>query len=265
VKATPSPNATLSSMLGETRWIRRSTPFPCVMAYNVFRPDVYHRLAEAFTELLRGAEGRSYLKAHDIHGCSITADVAEMLDPLVSRPWHDLLARALGITATGQVACGLHHHRIGSQHGFPHNDLNPGWFARTAGPDELVVGGPEVEYTTGVARQPGVVPVESVRAASVLFYLANPPWEPGDGGATGLYTSGADDIERPAVAMPPVNNALLAFECTPRSYHGFISNRRRPRNSIVMWLHRTKAEVVSRWGADAIVPYGRMPHKERAT
>ena len=28
---------------------------------------------------------------------------------------------------------------------------------------------------------------ETIRAVSVLFYLANPEWEPGDGGETALF------------------------------------------------------------------------------
>ena len=48
-----------------------------------------------------------------------------------------------------------------------------------------------------------------------LYYLANPRWEPGDGGSTGLFTSADDSIEAPSAEMPPINNSLLLFECTP--------------------------------------------------
>jgi hypothetical protein len=153
---------------------------------------------------------------------------------------------------------------VGSQHGFPHNDLNPGWFLTSPLPDDLAIAGSDIEYTTGTVLDETTEsePIETIRAASVLFYLANRKWEIGDGGGTGLYRSGKDDIERPVAMVPPLNNSMLMFECTPVSYHGFISNHRNPRNSIVMWLHRPKQEVVERWGERAIVPYGRVPRQK---
>jgi hypothetical protein len=45
----------------------------------------------------------------------------------------------------------------------------------------------------------------------------------------------------------------MMFECRPNSYHGFISNKRGARNSMIMWLHRPKQDVIDRWGEDAIV------------
>jgi hypothetical protein len=52
--------------------------------------------------------------------------------------------------------------------------------------------------------------------------------------------------------VPPINNSMLLFECTPYSYHSFISNRRSVRNCLVMWLHRPKEEVTARWGETVI-------------
>jgi 2OG-Fe(II) oxygenase superfamily len=172
----------------------------------------------------------------------------------VSREWHDLLARIVGVTATGDVSASVHHHDPGGASGWPHNDLNPGWFAEpAAGPDEVRLAAEgDVGYHHGT-RPEGVPARETVRAVSLLFYLANPPWSPGDGGETGLYESVRAD--RPSVAVPPVNNSLVAFECTPFSYHGFISNHRAPRNSVVMWLHRDRGEAVERWGEQSIVSW----------
>jgi hypothetical protein len=245
----------LADVLERRRWIRRSEPFPHVIAYDVFRPEVYRRIEEAFTAVLESVNGQPYLQEHDIQGRNLDADIAGLFDPLVTRPWHDLLAHVLGIPATGQVACGLHHHRVRSKDGFPHNDLNPGWFGEEARPGGLTISGPDVHYTTGRSLN-GKQPIEAIRAAAVLYYVANPPWEPGDGGATGLYRSAKDPIQHPVGAIPPINNSMFMFECTPQSFHGFIGNRRKPRNSIIMWLHRPKADVVRRWGEHAIVPYG---------
>ncbi len=43
------------------------------------------------------------------------------------------------------------------------------------------------------------------------------------------------------------------FECTPYSCHTFLTNTRNPRNNLVLWVHRTKTEAVSRWGERSIV------------
>jgi len=253
----------LAGYLLSRRWLRRSHPFAHVVAYDVFVPGVYAALCARFDEMLAGLNGHAYLDAHDIFGTTVTPASAAGLQPFASRAWHDLLATIVGVRATGHVALGMHHHKVGSADGFPHNDLNSGWFAADPGPGAIELSQPEVvEYTTGTLRRPGVQPRENVRAVAVLYYLANGLWQPGDGGSTGLYTRASDPVRRPALVVPPLDNSLLAFECTPTSWHGFISNRRRPRNSIIMWLHRPKAEVVARWGAGAIVPYGRRPTPE---
>ena len=87
---------------------------------------------------------------------------------------------------------------------------------------------------------------------SLLFYLANPDWQPGDGGETGLFADIATAHRGATTAVPPINNSLVFFECTPRTWHAFISNRGKPRNSVVMWLHRRKNEVLERWGDESI-------------
>lgn len=262
----PRSDRPLAELLGQRRWIKRCQPFPHVIAYEVFRLAVYERLERRFIDLLDETAGRPYMRRHDIYGRTVEPDIAHHFDPLLTRPWHDLLARVLGITATGHVAVGMHHHRIGSRHGFPHNDLNPGWFLGEPPSNNLLISGPEIDYTTGaLLRATSAPPVKTIRAAAALFYLANPNWEPGDGGATGLYRSADDDVRRPAAAVPPLNNSMLLFECTPRSFHGFISNRTNPRNSIIMWLHRPKDDVIARWGEEAIIPYGRPSTRKGTT
>lgn len=248
----------LLGLLGSPRWLRRPRPFPHVLAYNVFTPDAYRELDRAFGELMTSIVDTPYLEGHDVYGATIAVEHAAEFHPLLTRSWHDLLAAMFDVAATGHVACGLHHHIVGGADGFPHNDLNPGWFAADPGPGEVELSDPRVvEYTTGAVRRPGAEPREVVRAVAAIFFLHNGDWSPGDGGATGLYRAATDPIRRPVSTAPPLNNSLLAFECTPTSFHGFIGNRRRPRSSIVMWLHRPKSDVVHRWGAHAIVPYGR--------
>ena len=95
---------------------------------------------------------------------------------------------------------------------------------------------------------------ETMRAIAILYYLNNPEWSPGDGGQTGLYRAMSDQVDQAVVSVPPINNSLVAFECSPRSFHTFRTNRQ-PRNSVVMWLHREKDEALAQWGEDSIVPW----------
>jgi Rps23 Pro-64 3,4-dihydroxylase Tpa1-like proline 4-hydroxylase len=111
------------------------------------------------------------------------------------------------------------------------------------------------DYRFG-ADDDNVATVERMRAVAIIFYLANPS-SGVFGGQTGLYRSNSDSIDKPAAVVPPVNNSLVAFECTPASFHGFISNRTAVRNTLVMWLHRDKSEAIRRWGEQNIVYWRR--------
>jgi hypothetical protein len=258
--------STIESAIANRRWLQRSKPFPHFVATNVFTADTYARLEASFRETLDRVRGHAYLKEHDIHGTTLLPADAGAFSPLLSRGWHDLLADVLGVQTTGHVMCGIHHHTTGSADGFPHNDLNAGWFDGDPQPGSVELSSPyTVDYTSGRALVEGASPRETVRALAILYYLANDPWSPGDGGETALYRTATDRVDRPVARVPPINNSLLAFECTPHSYHGFVSNTRAPRNSIVMWLHRSKADVTVRWGGDAIVPYGSRPKPRAST
>jgi Rps23 Pro-64 3,4-dihydroxylase Tpa1-like proline 4-hydroxylase len=112
-----------------------------------------------------------------------------------------------------------------------------------------------VAYAGGDALVPDVTPAHAVRAIAVLYFLHNGPWRPGDGGEMGLYASTSDPIDQPAVAVPPVDNSIVLFECTPHSLHGFIHNRRVPRSSMIMWVHRPRPDVVAQWSARSIVEW----------
>ncbi|MBJ7610656.1 MAG: sulfotransferase [Candidatus Dormibacteraeota bacterium] len=253
------PYRSLEDVLAPHPWTVRSHPFPHVVARNVLRPEVYAEVDRAFEDVLaRGMDaaphgfGRS-TPGYDVFSHTMRTGQDGPFALFLSRPWHDAVAVAASVAAGGHVFCGLHHHAVGSASGSVHNDLNPGFFPRAARPDEVVLNDHALcSYYSGES-QAGVQPVETVRAVALIFFVHNQPWSPGDGGEIGLYASAAHPIERPAVAVPPINNSMVFFECTPHSFHGFISNRRIPRNSLIMWIHRPPADVIGRWGADPIV------------
>lgn len=255
VAAPPTaPAGPLREHLANRRWVRRLTPFPHVVAQNVFTEAFAAALDDHFRwiEKAHPETFRRDMAGYDASGAQLDNFRDGPLGVFVSREWHDLVAGVAGVRATGDVSASVHHHDPGGASGWPHNDLNPGWFGGPPpGPDEIrLPGDTEVDYNHGT-RPDGVSARETVRAVSILYYLANDPWQPGDGGETGLYRHCRADALGAAVA--PVNNSLVLFECTPYSWHGFLSNRVRARNSVVMWLHRDRAEAVERWGGDAIV------------
>lgn len=246
--------------LSSQPWLARSRPFRHYLAEDVFTAAFYAALVRQFREL-RGlglAEAMTPARFSRMSGFdayNLPLQHVEGKTPLSlfgSRPWHDLLARVTGVPATGQVRGSLHHHLPGSIDGGVHNDFNPGYFEGTAGPGEVLMPGLTFGYHHGVDANgrtaPGVI--ATVRAVAALIYLDNATWRPGDGGETALYL---DPSGAPAVLVPPRDNSMLIFECTPASYHRFCSNHRQPRNSVILWLHRPWPDAVRRWGEKAIV------------
>jgi len=248
----------LACRLENRSWSYRVDPFPHVVADRVFLPRAYDELAEAFERRLRGSPGPEQfsrnMPGYDASGLTLTPRTTGALAFFISRGWHDLIAAIFQVEVTGHLSGGLHHHDRGSADGTIHNDLNPGWFAEYQTDDGIIVSDPSLcDYRTGHTFAPGITACETVRAVAVLFYLDNPEWECGSGGVTGLYASGSDCLHSPAAIVPPHNNSLLAFECTPHSHHAFLSNRRQPRNSIIVWLHRAKSTVIAQWGHQSII------------
>jgi hypothetical protein len=262
VATTLGAGADLAAKLQNRSWSFRVDPFPHVVAEDVFQPRAYAELEEAFARRLAGSlpdeRFSRNMPGYDASGLTFSPRTSGPLALFVSREWHDLIAATFGIDVTMHVSGGLHHHDRRSADGTIHNDLNPGWFVDLESDDGIVVSDHAVcDYKNGDTFEPGASPVETVRAVAVLFYLNNPVWECGSGGVTGLYLSGTDNIHRPAAVVPPHNNSLLAFECTPHSHHAFLSNTRQQRDSLVVWVHREKSSVVAKWGSDSIVYWAR--------
>jgi len=248
-----------STVLSGRGFWRRSAPFSHIVATDVFASAFAAELEGAFRAIL----GRGCSSARDFdrfsrsvpgYGAYVYNLGPETEGPLavfLSRPFHDMLAGLFGVEATLDVDVALHHHERGSPSGWVHNDLNPGWFVDQPRPDGVNASDVRVcDYQRGQAA--AGAPREVVRAVAMMYYLCNEPWSPGDGGETGLYGSVRDLVTSPLARVGPVNNSLVAFECTPRSYHAFLENRRATRSSVVLWLHRRKAEVISRWGERSI-------------
>jgi LPS sulfotransferase NodH len=249
-----------SSIAAGRRWIKSSVPFDHVRATDVFVREQYAAMSERFDEISSIGATKSAnqgfargIPGYDASGYNFSPGNYGPFGLFVGREWLELLARLFGVSLSGHVLCGLHHHEPGSADGFLHHDLNPGFFADYPDSSGVVVARQELcSYTTGEAYRSDVRVTETVRGIAMIYFLSNPPWRRGDGGQTGLYSGPRDNINDPVVAIPPINNSLVLFRCSPRSFHSFISNRRSERNSVIAWYHRPKADVVREHGIEAI-------------
>jgi 2OG-Fe(II) oxygenase superfamily len=261
---TVAPPASTAERLGgivaNRAWLHRAYPFPHVVAREVFAAEFYDELAAQLKGILdrglsevhtddRFARG---MPGYDAYGISITPALEYPLTLFLSRAWRDLMCGLFAIGPTPYVFAGAHYHAPWSADGFVHTDFNPLWFPRAAD-DEIQIPDPErCAFKTGEGPLETADKVETVRGAVVIFYLLNGGWGRGDGGETGLFTSRGDPLSEPAARCPPENNSLVAFECTPRSFHAFLANKGRPRTSIIMWVHRDLDEASDRLGAEHI-------------
>jgi len=254
--------APLADILANSKWSYGKDPFPHILVEQVFIDSAYSQILAAFRETYsRSDAGRPesarlvYHKGNfDAYLMPFKPSLSGPLSLFVSKAWVDLLSKVTSVSATRDVNGALHCHPTGSKDGFIHKDFSSCWFFDKPRPDGINVADNEIcNYRTGETSIAGAEAQERVRAVAMIYYLNNPPWSPGDGGETGLYRTDHDPVHHPAVAIPPINNTMLIFECSPHSRHSFISNLRNPRSNIVMWLHRTKPDTVAKWGEDSIV------------
>jgi hypothetical protein len=238
------------AILASRRWVRRTNPFPHVVAPQVFASDTAAAIArEVKKALASGAAG-------DADAPFVRSFPTTNPGPLgifMSRWWHDLIAKTAGVAATGDIDISLHHHDTGDSTGHIHNDLAPGWFAGPRDTNGIAVADIDrCSYTTGETPS-GLRARSVVRAVAVLYFTASPRWYHGAGGELGLFKTIDGPLEQPDAKVPPLDNSMVLFECTPHSYHAFTGNPFQERNALVMWLHRPKHEVVKRWGDSSIV------------
>jgi hypothetical protein len=246
----------LADVLVNRAWLRRERPFPHVVAQNVFREDFYEQLADQLRQILvRGLSetpspylfSRS-IPGYDSYGIGFDHSIIGPASLFISPAWRDLMSGLFGIGVTPFVFAGSHYHSVGSKNGFVHSDFNPVWFRRQNNGSIQVPSSDVCSYTRGAGPLGESEKVQVVRGAVVLFFLLNDGWRPGDGGEIGLFSSSGSDVHQPTLSCAPLNNSLVAFECTPDSLHGFLSNSRLPRTSIIMWVHRTLEEARERFG-----------------
>lgn len=215
-------------------------PFPHIVIDNIFNPETYASLEQIFQENFSRGLSESLSDVGKFHPFDIEYDGYVLTPPsryrdkaplsvFYSVAWNMFFSRLFKQPTTFETSLAFHHHPPGDSTGFVHHDFVDKYFDMRARRSNMVI-----PSDTAVAQAlPPHFFLREKRIISILFYLANPPWQSGDGGETGLYTT---DKVTLAKSVPPVNNRLVAFHTSPRSFHAFQSNKL-PRNCIVQWFH----------------------------
>jgi 2OG-Fe(II) oxygenase superfamily len=240
----------------QVKWWGHKYPFRHFRAESVLDVDAYERVSSAFVSILETTEGRNigpYRLAktnpkYDALMLGMNEDLARSFDPFFSQAWLRELYKFVGLPEVNRIDGGLHSSPQGSHDGWIHNDLCSGWFDESSPEPGPFPNRKMCEYFNGTPKSKGAKPTEYIRAATMIYYLCNDGWRPGDGGETGLYPSSRMGLHTEFESVPPINNSVLLFECSPHSYHRFIANPGRTRNSIILWLHTSVARAESMWG-----------------
>lgn len=253
----------LATLLQNRKWIRGNDPFRHAVAKNVFTGPFYALLDEAMKAILAKGLHETHvdncfsrtITGYDAYGLGIDGRTPWPLSLFASLEWHNLLAAMFGIPGTRQINAGAHHHIPGSNDGFIHNDFNPVFFPVHRKSGIGFQGGCDYKSGEGAPEK-----VEVVRAVAMIFFLANDGWQQGEGGETGLFDKYSPTVDAPGILVPPENNSLVMFECTPRSWHSFLHNPRVSRTSIIMWTHRTMKNALKQWPAEKLERWNLAEH-----
>jgi hypothetical protein len=256
----PDAGIDLTAVLANRDWVRRDVPFPHVVATDVFKTDFYHSLSAQLLGMLGGGPEKTRLPRAmpgvDVYGVPFDPSLSGSLAVFLSPAWRDLMCQQFDVSPTPYVYAGAHHHSVGSKSGFIHTDFGAAWYPRNGDGGIQLPNNRLCNYVTGAGELGDAERVQVVRGIVLLFYLLNDGWESGDGGETGLYASDGLPVSEPTGCVPPINNSLVALECSPNSFHSFITNRKHPRTSITVTIHRKLEDAERRFGREQVQQFG---------
>jgi hypothetical protein len=245
---------TLQMSPGSTWWDIHS-PFRHIVVENLLESSQYAELSNRFKSLRAGSDrfpGRDFRRSSEKYDALILpmdSDLSREFLPFFDAPWLISIASLIGIPFLPVVDGALHSSPPGSRTGWIHSDYCSAWFHN----DSTLDGGilfpdrSRCDYFTGKVKSGPATPRRYVRAVSLLYYLNNDDWQPGDGGETELLAASREFPRASVKRVEPLNNRLLIFPCSRHSFHRFIANRRE-RNSLILWMHVTPAMANTLWG-----------------
>lgn len=254
----PEPPQSPPPIPDNIQWNQYQLPFRHFRATDVFDEHTYQALSHQFNLILETTAGKrdGRYKMRPAPGnndgliLGLTNKLAAAFPPLFTEAWLRSLAALFDLPFLPRVEGALHSNPQGSRTGWIHTDCCSAWFDESLCTPGVLTLPPRgrCNYFTGQAKVAGTSPAEYIRAATMIFYLCNDGWQNGDGGETGIYNAAHETPDTSVTLIPPINNSLFFFECSPHSFHRFIGNPGRTRNSIILWLHSPIEAAEARWG-----------------
>ncbi len=239
-------------------WFEYKIPFRHFRAENVLDAETYSRISKNFVAVqhgdIKGKNGDVYRleklsQNYDALMLGMNEELKNLFEPFFSVDFLTSIAEFLKVPFNFEIDGGLHSNLVNSGTGWIHNDFCNCWFDKNfVREGNLTFPRRDMcDYFTGQQYSEKAKPVKFVRAATLIFYLCNGDWTTGDGGETALY--GASQLSDNTIVdlVAPKDNSLILFECSPHSYHRFITNRNKTRNSLILWLHSTPEFSASKW------------------
>jgi len=228
---------------------RFEKPFPVLIADEFFEKKIYRSLMTEFDNVLarglwEGASNRPekvfwrsstyssrVARYDDMFTYHAKPELNALQKSFFSREFFLWIRKAFPIPVMPDFSCAFHHHVAGSKSGVPHTDFTIEAWRPLPLQDHLSQCDFNISPTS---LSHGKVKI-GARAIALIYYLNNPKWSPSMGGETFIFNS-----EKPsdiALKIAPLDNRLLAFEISPRSWHSFRRNIRSDRSSIVLFLY----------------------------
>ncbi len=229
-----------------------SYPFNYMVIEDVFEPVLASNLAYLFRELIVQAKGIGKVGEvgeliYDALNFTPTIKLVKETEISIfaSAELREFVSSTFSIRLDENFMLGMHRHNPGSRPGWSHTD-----FAVVSFPNSptncnglrVFHQGNGCNYADDSRdRQPESI--KTARAVACLYYTANPEWQLGMEGETGIY---ADLGKRLVDRVPPKSNSLFIFEISPISYHGFLGSSKVQRNSYIWWYHSSPGYLLER-------------------
>ncbi|MBN9288395.1 MAG: hypothetical protein BGO43_14115 [Gammaproteobacteria bacterium 39-13] len=244
-------------------------PFPHKHLMEFLKPDLYDDLCQLFNEVLaRGIllpsdpfepdKFKGFTYGFDAAFWQPPPDFGYPINEFYSSKWIEFFSKLFDVPLSYDISLTFHHQRFNSKPFAAHTDY-------------CVVGMSKRFFFNKKVRQhyfdtPYFIKDEtegkrlnlSVQMRSVvgIFYLNNPPWHEVNGGETGLYDSYESfTLGNPVKKIPPISNSLLTFETTPNSFHTYLPNRAKVRNTMIFWLHTPIKQKINRFQGELPTEY----------
>lgn len=224
----------------------RNRPYRHLIVDRIFDEAAFSLMAAHVREI-SARSGASVFKERD-YGASIFGINSENLGPLSNLVNLDIIQRIatrLDVPVTSYVDAAIHVHPPGSPSGWLHTDFNIGWFSQrsSSGPhfSEQAI----CDYRTGRLGASAGKAVELTRSIAMILYF-NDEWKELHGGETVICRSEKDPVDDAPIRVAPLANRLLAFECSPISFHSFAATQRE-RISLIFWAHADAIQLSDRW------------------